>query len=240
LRTTSVPSLGSTVAFDALRNDQIDVYVDYSGTIWTTIMNRTDLPSDRSQVVAEVANFLEREHRIVLVASLGFENTYALAMRASQADALGVETLSDLVRFAPRLEIGGDYEFFARPEWKALVERYGFAFRAQRSMDSALMYQAAASEQVDVISAFSTDGRIAGFGLRLLVDDLGVIPPYDAIVLAGPGVARDAPDVIAAIEALEGVIDEKTMQRMNYSVDSGGEAPDAVATAFLASRVNVP
>lgn len=240
LGTTNVPSLGSTVAFDALRNDEIDAYVDYSGTIWATIMKRTSLPNDRSQVVAEVARFLEEEHGITLVASLGFENTYALAMRASQADELGVETLSDLARFAPRLEIGGDYEFFERPEWDALVERYGFAFRAERSMDSALMYQAAASEQVDVISAFSTDGRIAGFGLRLLVDDLGVVPPYDAIVLASPGVARDEPAVLTAIAELADRIDEKTMQRLNYAVDAGGESPASVAREFLAGSAGAP
>ena len=230
----AVSSLGSTVAFDALRAGEIDVYVEYSGTIWGTIMKRDALPEDRDDVLLGVTEFLAREHGVVVVCALGFENTYALGVREALARELGLTTISDLARHAPMLEIGADYEFFTRPEWSALETTYGLRFGARRSMDSGLMYQAVAGGEVDVISAFSTDGRIAAFELALLADDRGVIPPYDAIVLASPSLARDRPDVLAALRGLAGRIDDGAMQRMNYAVDEQGQSPAAVAAAFLA------
>jgi osmoprotectant transport system permease protein len=231
--TRSVPSLGSTVAFDALVNGDIDVYVDYSGTIWATIMKRDTLPERRDEVRDEVARYLDHEHGIGLAATLGFENTYALGMRAAQARELGVRRLSELSARTPQLEIGGDYEFFQRAEWKALVQTYGFAFRQQRSMDPALMYGAVAEGEVDVISAFSTDGRIPAFDIALLEDDRGVIPPYDAIVLVSERVRRELPRVEAALQELEGAIDAEAMQRMNLRVDADGTSPAEVAREFL-------
>ena len=233
LPTRAVQSLGSTVAFDALRAGEIDVYVDYSGTIWATIMKRESLPRDRSQVLAAVESYLSSEHGIVLVGALGFENSYALAMRAGHARSLGIQRISDLARYAPRLEIGGDYEFFARPEWAALEASYGLDFRQRRSMDSALMYQAAAAGEVDVISAFSTDGRIAALDLVLVADDKGVIPPYDAIILVSPSLTARHSEVLDALQGLSGRIDASRMQRMNYAVDEEGRSPAAVAVEFL-------
>ncbi|MCZ6782965.1 MAG: ABC transporter permease/substrate-binding protein [Proteobacteria bacterium] len=232
--TRTVESLGSTVAFDALRSGELDLYVDYSGTIWATIMKRDELPDDRAQVVRQVGEYLAAGPGIELVGALGFENTYVLGMREAQARELGVETIGQLSRHAPRLEIGGDYEFFARPEWVALRDTYGLRFRRRRSMDASLMYQAAAAGEVDVISAFSTDGRIAAFDLRLLKDDRGVIPPYDAIILASARLVREAPDVVEAVRALLGRIDEATMQQLNWAVDEQGRSPTAVARDFLA------
>ncbi|MDJ0787211.1 MAG: ABC transporter permease/substrate-binding protein [Myxococcota bacterium] len=229
----AIQSLGSTVLFDALAQDEIDVYVDYSGTIWATIMKREGLPEDRAEVLRAVRKFLMEEHGIVLAAALGFENTYALAMRGAQADSLGVERLSQLGAVSPGLEIGGDYEFFQRAEWQALESTYRLAFRNERSMDAALMYQAVERGEVDVISAYSTDGRIAALGLSLLVDDRGVIPPYDAIVMVAPRVARERPEIVEALSRLEGRIDASAMQRLNGAVDSGGRSPARVAREFL-------
>jgi osmoprotectant transport system permease protein len=230
----ALSSLGSTVAFDALAANEIDLYVDYSGTIWATIMKRQGLPERREEVLEAVRAYLAEEHDIELVAALGFENTYALGMLASRADELGLARISDLPRVDAELEIGGDFEFFARAEWKALESVYGLAFRDQRAMDPSLMYPAVEAGAVDVISAYSTDGRIAALGLVLLEDDRGVIPPYDAIVLASPRLVREEPDVIAALRSLEGAIDAPRMQRMNHAVDGDGRAPREVAAEFLA------
>ncbi|MEN8182707.1 MAG: ABC transporter permease/substrate-binding protein, partial [Myxococcota bacterium] len=214
----ALQSLGSTVLFDALRSGEVDVYVDYSGTIWATIMHRSGPPPGREQVLEEVREYLWSRHQITLAAALGFENTYALAMREDRARALGVAAISDLALRSSTLEIGGDYEFFARPEWEALRSTYQLRFRDERSMDPSLMYQAVVAGEVDVISAFSTDGRIEAFGLTVLEDDRAVIPPYDAIVLVGPNLARDAPAALAALGRLEGRIDAPTMRRMNLAV----------------------
>jgi osmoprotectant transport system permease protein len=231
--TSAVQSLGSTVAFDALRNDSLDVYVDYSGTIWATIMKRDTLPDDRGRVLEEVGRYLREDHGIGMIGALGFENTYALGMRAAHARDLGVKRIGQLARHSPNLEIGGDYEFFGRAEWTSLVETYGLAFRSERSMDSSLMYQAVAEGDVDVISAFSTDGRIAEFEIALLEDDRGVIPPYDAIVLVSPRILAEHPEVVEALRALVGSIDAAAMQRMNLAVDRDGELPADIARARL-------
>jgi osmoprotectant transport system permease protein len=231
--TRIVSSLGSTVAFDALVSGDIDVYVDYSGTIWTTLMHRDGVNVARQDVLDGVRQFLHDEHGVELVGTLGFENTYALAMPAQKARELGATRIGDLAAAAPGLSIGGDYEFFGRPEWKAVQETYGLQFREQRSMDSSLMYQAAGSGQVDVISAFSTDGRIAVFDLAVLEDDRGAIPPYDAIILAGPRLLAEHPKVIDALRKLTGTIDAEHMRRMNRAVDEDGAAPAAVAREFL-------
>ncbi|MBW2374142.1 MAG: ABC transporter permease, partial [Deltaproteobacteria bacterium] len=236
LSTEIVPSLGSTVAFDALRAGDLDLYVDYSGTIFATIMQRTDAFVGRDAVLADVERFLVEQHGIRSAGALGFQNTYALGMSSEVAQRLSVRGISDLVRVAGRLEIGGDYEFFQRTEWAALVDAYGLAFARQRSMDPALMYEAVRNGDVDVISAFSTDGRIAAYGIVLLEDEKGVIPPYDALVLAGPALVERAPEALEAVSRLAGALDEQTMQRLNLAVDRDKRAPAQVAREFLAAQ----
>jgi osmoprotectant transport system permease protein len=235
-----VPSLGSTVAFDALQDGTLDCYVDYTGTIWATIMRRSDVPADRGAVLAEVTRFLRARHGITVAAALGFENAYAVVMRDDRARAAAIGRISDLAPRAPELTIAGDYEFFSRPEWTALTRAYGLRFAAQRSMDPSLMYEAVAAGDVDVASAFSTDGRIAAFALRVLEDDHGAIPPYDAIVLASARFAREEPGVLAVLTSLGGTIDATTMRAMNAAVDQEGRSPDDVAREFLARTGSPP
>ena len=231
--TSLVQSLGSLVAFDALDTGEIDIYVDYTGTLWANEMGRAEMRAGRAEMLEEVREFLEAGRGMTLAATLGFENSYALAVRAAEADRLGLRTISDLVDHAPRLGIGADVEFFARPEWSAVRDTYGLAFREQRAMDASLMYQAAATEEVDVIAAYTTDGRITAYDLRVIEDDRGAIPPYDAIVLAGSRLAREAPDVLRALGRLDGAIDAERMRGMNLRVDERGEAPGTVAAAFV-------
>lgn len=225
-------SLGSTVAFDALKNCQIDAYVDYSGTLWTTILGRTGRLPNRAQVTAEVGRFLQDHHGVRVIGALGFENAYALAMRRDRAKALRISRLSELASHAPTLSIGADYEFLQRPEWKELVRQYGLHFATERSMDPSLMYEAIARENVDVISAFSSDGRIVAFELEVLIDDRGAMPPYDALMLAGPRV-YEYPEVLRAFESLVGRIDADAMRRMNLLVDHEHRSPAQVAHQFL-------
>jgi osmoprotectant transport system permease protein len=226
-------SLGSTVAFDALRTGDIDVYVDYSGTIWTTIMRRDATPADRAQVVTEIDDYLRTHHGISVVGALGFENAYALAMRRDTAARLGIRRLSDLAPHAATMTLGADYEFLGRPEWRAVRKTYGFTFAAERTMDPSLMYQAAANGNVDIITAYTTDGRIAAMDLVIIEDDRGAIPPYDAIILASPQLQRRHPKAIAALRTLTGTIDADTMRGMNRAVDEAAENPATVAKDFL-------
>ena len=177
---------------------------------------------------------LQRRYGVEVVGPLGFENTYALAMTEARAAALGVQRISDLARHAPSLEVGGDYELFGRPEWRDIRATYGLRFAAERAMDPSLMYQAIAAGEVDVIGAYSTDGRIAALHLRLLEDDRRVIPPYDAVLLARPRLRAERPAVWAALRELVGRIDQETMQRLNLAVDQQHLSPANVARKLLA------
>ena len=231
--TTQIQSLGSMVAFDALAAGDIDVYVDYSGTLWANQMGRDTVGMDRATVLTGVGAYLAEAHGIGVAATLGFENAYAMAMRAQDAETRRLTRISDLTPLAPDLSMGGDYEFFARPEWAAIRDTYGLAFGEQRTMDPALMYRAAAEGAVDLISAFTTDGRVSAYALRILEDDRAAIPPYDAVVLVSARLAREWPDVLAALGRLEGAIDVDAMRRMNLEVDVRGADPGVVAADFL-------
>jgi len=231
-RTRVLQSLGSTVAFDALVGGRIDCYVDYTGTIWSNYMRRAGNPG-RAAMLREVREWLAAEHGVEIAARLGFENAYALAMDRRRAEALGVHTIDDLVAVAPRLKVGGDYEIFGRPEWRDLASAYGLSFEALVTMDSSLMYSAVAAGTVDVITAFSTDGRIPAFDLVLLEDLRGALPPYDAVVLLGADAERRHPGVRRALAKLDGAIDAQAMRAANRHVDleSGSVAEAAVRLA---------
>jgi osmoprotectant transport system permease protein len=234
--TRILPALGSTVAWDALRAGTLDAYVDYTGTLWATVLHGGGTGLDRGALLRRVTDELRRRFGVEVLGPLGFENTYALAMTEARAAALRARRISDLAPDASRMEVGGDYELFGRPEWRAIVDTYGLRFAAERAMDPSLMYQAIAAGEVDVIGAYSTDGRIAALKLRLLEDDRRVIPPYDAVLLARPGLTRQRPRVAAALRELVGRVDQPTMQRLNLAVDQGHRAPDRVAADFLAGR----
>lgn len=209
--------LGSIVLFNALKAGDVDVYVDYSGTIWANVMGRKDV-KPRAEVMQELSSWLSETHGIRMLGGLGFENAYALAMPRARAEELGIKSIADLARHAAALTIAGDYEFFGRPEWKAIRSAYGLSFREQKQMDSTFMYEAAARGDVDVISAFSSDGRIAKYDLVLLADPKQTIPPYDAVVLISPRRANDA-RLAEALKPLIGRIDVEMMQEANLSVD---------------------
>jgi osmoprotectant transport system permease protein len=221
--------LGSTVAFHALVNGDIDVYVDYSGTIWANEMKRTDSPG-RAQVLTQMGAWLDKTYSIRCLGSLGFENAYAIAMRRARAESLHIVTLADLAAHAADMTIGGDYEIFSRPEWRAVAGAYQLDFAHQRQFQSDFMYRAVAGGDVDAITAFSSDGRIAQYDLRLLGDPKGALPPYDAVVLVSAKHAHDQ-RLIAALKPLIGAIDLKTMQQANLMVDRDIDKRSPEATA---------
>lgn len=226
--------LGSAVAFRALSQGEIDAYVDYSGTIWANVMKREDLPG-RQQLLDELKKWLARERNITVLGQLGFENAYALAMRRERAAELGIRDIDDLARHARELTIGGDYEFFARPEWDALRQRYGLTFAARRQFQSTFMYKAVVTGEVDVISAFSSDGRISAFDLVVLDDPKQAIPPYDALVLVTAGRERD-PVMRAALAPLIGRITIDRMREANMRVDRADDKLSPAASAAQLAR----
>jgi osmoprotectant transport system permease protein len=227
LSSTRRQGLGSNVLFDALAADEVDVAVDYSGTLWANIMHRDDvLP--RAQALSELSQWLKTTHGIRLLGPLGFENSYSLAMTRQKAEALGIHSIADLARHADTLTIAGDYEFFARPEWAALRKAYGLQFRAQRTMQPEFMYRAVSDGSADVISAYTSDGQIATNDLVVLADPKHAIPPYDAILLLSPKRANDQ-RLITALTPLIDAIPVTVMREANARASNGDTTPDAVA-----------
>ncbi|WP_025038016.1 ABC transporter permease/substrate-binding protein [Bradyrhizobium sp. DOA9] len=228
LSATARSGLGSSVIFQALKAGDIDLYVDYSGTLWANQLHRTDI-KPRAELVAELKTALARDN-ITLLGELGFENAYALVMPRRRAEALGIRTVADLAAHAATLSIAGDYEFFSRPEWAALQKAYALQFRAQRQMQPDFMYAAVASGEVDVIAGYTSDGLIAKYELAALDDPKHAIPPYDAILLLAPKRAGDD-QLHAALKPMLGKIDIATMREANLraSGNDANSSPDAVA-----------
>ena len=219
--------LGSALIFSALTAGDIDVYVSYSGTIWATQMHHTDVKS-RQEVLDAVSDWLTKTHGVRMLGSLGFEDAYALAMPRKKVNALGINSIADLAAHARQLTIAGDYEFFERPEWRALRDAYGLDFARRRTMQPDFMYQAAASGDVDVVSAYTSDGRVAKYDLKVLDDPKHAIPPYDAILLITPKRAHDD-KLAAALQPLVGTIGVETMREANLRASAGDVTTDAVA-----------
>ncbi|MGY3450740.1 glycine betaine/choline ABC-type transport system substrate-binding protein [Bradyrhizobium sp. USDA 4353] len=236
LTATSRAGLGSSVIYEALRNGDIDAYVDYSGTLWANQFHRTEqLP--REALLAALKQDLAKD-KVTLLGELGFENAYALVMPRKKAEALGIRSIEDLTRHTSGMSIAGDYEFFSRPEWAALRDAYGLAFRAQRQMQPDFMYAAVASGEVDVIAGYTSDGLIAKYDLVVLDDPKHAIPPYDAILLLSPRRSDDRA-LQEALRPLLGRIDIATMQQANLRA-SGSDAessPQAVAR-WLRSKIS--
>ncbi|OAF17999.1 glycine betaine ABC transporter substrate-binding protein [Bradyrhizobium neotropicale] len=228
LPATTRSGLGSNVIFEALKAGDIDLYVDYSGTLWANQLHRTDI-KPRAELLSELRTALAKDN-ITLLGELGFENAYALVMPRKRAEAFHIRTIADLAAHASTMSIAGDYEFFSRPEWAALQQAYGLAFRAQRQMQPDFMYAAVASGEVDVIAGYTSDGLIAKYDLVTLDDPRHAIPPYDAILLLAPKRAGDA-RLQAALKPLLGKIDIATMREANLraSGNDANSSPDAVA-----------
>jgi osmoprotectant transport system permease protein len=235
-RVTEKNDLGSVIAFRALAANDIDVYVDYSGTLWTTVLGHKDAPA-RAQLLAQMTRELEMRYGVVVLGPLGFENAYALVMRRPEADRLGIKSIADLAPHAPDLTLGSDLEFLSRVEWRGLQSAYGLRFRAERQFQPTFMYKAVKDGEADVISAFSSDGRIAADDLVVLSDPKGAIPPYDAVVLIAPKRATDQ-RLIGALKPLLGRIPVEAMRKANLSVDrdadkrSSSDAAQALAKAI--------
>ncbi len=209
--------LGSAVVHNAVTTGAVDISVDYTGTLWTNVLKREDNPG-REEIYRTLADYERETTGTLVLGRLGFENAYALAMRQDRARELGIATMDDLARAAPRLTIGGDVEFFRRPEWLAVRDAYGLRFAERKNYTATFMYNALTGGEADVISAYTSDGRIAADGLVVLDDPKGAFPSYDAMVLIAPETAQDA-RLVAALQPLLGAIDVEAMRQANLMVD---------------------
>ncbi len=231
--------LGSAVVHSAVANSSIDISVDYTGTIWTNELNRNDNPG-RDSMYQTIVEWERENTGVRVLGRLGFENAYAFAMRADRAKELGVTSLGELAPVAPRLAVGGDPEFFERPEWIAVRNAYGLRFGETRNFAPTFMYNALKSGEADVISAYTSDGRIAADRLIILDDPREALPSYDAILMLSPRVADDE-KLVEALQPLIGAISVEVMREANFAVDREGEgklSPKQAAEQLAAKIAN--
>lgn len=225
--------LGSDVVFEATRTGNVDAYIEYSGTIWASYMNREGNPG-RAAVRASVLEYVEEQGMKSLGLS-GFQNRYALAMRKDRAEELGIDSIEDLVSIATTLTAAGDLEFFGRSEWIRLRDLYNIDFAEKLTFDTSLMYTAVAEGQVDLITAYTSDGRVAAYDLVILDDPRNAMLPYDAILLASTK-AVSQPLFRQALAVIENRISDDLMREANRMVDVDGRSVTE-AVAFLRGQL---
>jgi osmoprotectant transport system permease protein len=229
-----IEGLGATaIAFKALEDGAIDLYPDYTGTVAESVFHG-------SQEASPDALDAELEKRgLGMIAPLGFENIYALAVRGDMADAKHLTTVSDLAHVAD-LTVGVSHEFLGRADgWPGLSRRYGLAPHDVRAMDHGLAYAALLDGEIDVVDAYSTDAKIAQYHLRVLEDDLHFFPSYAACFLYRRDAEARSPAAFEALRALRGTIDVEAMRRMNGEAELGHRPFADIARDFL-SRAKSP
>jgi len=230
---------GTFVCHQAIISGEVDVYVEYTGTALTAILELDPLQS-REAVYDTVSRIYDRSFDLAWGEPLGFNNTFAILVRASTAERLGLETISDISEHAGGWQPGFGYEFMEREDGFAGLKRtYGLEFAAPpRTMELGLTYRALADSQVDLIAGNSTDGLIQALDLVQLRDDLNYFPPYEAAPVMREEVLERHPEVGAALAELGGRISDAEMRRLNYLVDVEHRDVTAVVAEWLAATIS--
>lgn len=227
---------GTMICHGAFKSGGIDLYAEYTGTALTAILKQSVI-GDPGRAHETVAREYRQRFAAEWLRAFGFNNTYAITVRKSDATFRNLRTISDLIAISGTLRAGFTAEFSERPDgYPGLRRTYGLQFREVRDLDPALMYQAIANREVEVISAFATDGRIAAFDLQPLRDDRGFFPPYQAAPVIRTEVLQAHPELREVFELLAGRLDDATMRRLNFEVDVKKRRPGDVAHEFLESR----
>jgi osmoprotectant transport system permease protein len=228
--------LGATeVAFEALRTNAIDAYPEYTGTGLLAILHEKPT-ADAREAYRTVAREFRDRWGVRWLPPLGFQNTYAIAVRRETAERFGLTTLSGLARVAPRLLAGLTPDFIGRPDGlPGLQNAYGIRFRSVRALLPAVKYQALAAGKVDVIDGYATDGFIARYDLVVLEDDRHFFPPYEAAGIVSPALQRDLPRAVATLAELSGMLTEAEMRRLNRRHEVDGEPAARIASEELHS-----
>ncbi|HEY2495361.1 MAG TPA: glycine betaine ABC transporter substrate-binding protein [Paenibacillus sp.] len=225
---------GSNVAWKALLNDDIQLYPDYTGTI---VSNYYQEETGTSEETLARTQELLKQDKLVFTNQMGFNNTYTLAVTQETAEKYKLTTFSDLAKVSTDLVLGSEFEFKDRPDgYPGLSKEYGMIFKEVKGMDHGIMYRSIVDNNVDVIDAFATDGQIKVNNLVILEDDQSFFPPYDAGPLVREDVLTKYPEITEALNKLQGVLDETTMQELNSKVDSEGLKEENVSLDFLKEK----
>ncbi len=228
--------LGATmIALEALRSGNIDIYPEYTGTAWAAILKQPII-RDADEIYRKLQPLSLDVLGIMWGKPFGFNNTYALAVRQDDARFRTVKKISQLGDTWNHFSMGVNHDFLARKDGlPGLLTFYGVQQNSQQvtGLDVGLLYQSVRDGHIDMIAAYSTDGRIPAFGLKLLEDDKYYFPPYYAAPIFKESFAKQYPDVIKSLAQLHNVISDTAMQKMNYLVDEKQQDVAVVAQDFL-------
>ena len=228
-------SLGGTlVCFEALRTGRIDLYPDYTGTGWSIVLKEEERITDPLQTYLHVQSEYRRRYDLEWLEPFGLNNTYALAMSEELAERLGVQRISDLIPLSGQLRVGFSVEFMNREDgYPGLSSYYGLQFEDVNALEHGLAYEAIAGGTIDLIDAYSTDGKLLRYPLRVLEDDRRFFPPYDAAPIVRGQLLRDHPEVRDRLRELSFRLTDELMMELNHRVEELGQGFQEVARAFL-------
>jgi osmoprotectant transport system substrate-binding protein len=231
-------NLGGTLLVQkAMLAGELDLYVEYTGTALTAVLNEKPQGDSRS-VYERVKKVYAERFGLEVTEPLGFENTFAMVIRGEDAKKSNLQRLSDITPLAPKWRAGVGYEFLERPDgFNGLCERYNLKFGEKpRVMDLGLIYRALVDHQVDVVAGNSTDGTISALGLVALEDDRHYFPPYDAVPVVRKATLEQFPALRAALGELAGKVSASDIRQMNYAVDGLHKEPGAVVREFRTAK----
>jgi osmoprotectant transport system substrate-binding protein len=228
---------GSLLVHKALLAGELDLYVEYTGTALTAVLNESP-QGDSSAVYHRVKQLYSERFHLEVTEPLGFENTFAMVIRGGDAQNLHLQKISDIASITPKWRAGVGYEFLERPDgFRGWSARYNLHFAASpKVMDLGLIYRALIDHQVDIVAGNSTDGLIDSLGLVALEDDRHYFPPYDAVPIVRQSTLAQFPQVRAALADLAGKLSAADIRRLNYAVDAQRQDAAAVVRAFRQSR----
>ena len=228
---------GTTVLFTALKSGEIDMYVEYTGTAWTVMLEDPEKIQSPLRAFLTVRHEFETRWDLHWLDPFGFSNSYALGMAESRAQELGIERISDLRPHLSTLRLGFSYEFLEREDgFPGLAKAYDFADHEPRGMEHGLAYQALAQGEIDVVDTYTTDGKLGAYSVRVLEDDARFFPPYDAAPLVRGELLRSHPELRPLLHRLAFTLDAQRMSGLNHAVENEGQDFDAVAARFLAEE----
>lgn len=228
---------GTQVAYSALKSGSVDLYVEYTGTAYVNLLDIKDGNNNPDEVYNKANELLKEKEKVQFLKPLGFNNTYALAVRKDTAEKYNLKSISDLSGISQEFLMGPTIEFANREDGLlGLNKAYNLNFKDVKPVDGGLRYTALMNKESDVIDAFTTDGLLDKFGLEVLEDDKNFFPPYYAAPLIRMDTLKEHPELEEVLNLLANKITDKTMRKLNYEVDVNGRDPETVANEFLVSE----
>lgn len=233
-----IANLGTNLILNALKNDDIDLYPEYTGNLLTSKEALDQpVPADRSTITRMVREEMRSRYGLILLEPFGLNNTYAPCVSQETARRHGLKTISDLRR-VPQLRVVIDLSFLSRPDgWKGLVEKYNLNFdHPPTQVGPNFLYRVLEQKDADLVIGFATDWQIQSLNLVVLKDDRGYFPNYHAAPLVREDVLQRFPHMQETLDRLGGKIDDATMRRLNYQVAVEKRTEADVAHEFLSAH----